>query len=320
MLLHEKLTLDSNVKLMINNGQYAVYKTEGAFGKGFITCYQLFPGVILAYNDFNIEHSNSQVMPKTDCFMLNYCHEGRLDWELENGNCMYQDTSTLLFDTWKKQTGSYGSPLRHYRGLTIYFFIDEAQECLSAILESIPVDLHILREKLCPGEWPRKITTDKIPSFRFDNLYNLHNMNEEVRMYLFRIKILELLLYLKILPTGEKFIHLPRFRKSQVDTIKAIEQFMTANFKKHYTLEELSSRFNIPATSMKRCFKGVYGSSIYTYMRSWRMNTAAVRLRQTNESIVSIAESFGYDNASKFSSAFRDVMGKSPSEYRREYV
>jgi AraC-like DNA-binding protein len=109
----------------------------------------------------------------------------------------------------------------------------------------------------------------------------------------------------------------PCFRKTQVDTIKAIERFMTARPENHYTQEELSARFKISLTSMKRCFKGVYGSSIYTYMRTWRMNAAAVMLRETNESVITIAGELGYDNASKFSSAFQDVMGKTPSEYRK---
>jgi AraC-like DNA-binding protein len=52
-------------------------------------------------------------------------------------------------------------------------------------------------------------------------------------------------------------------------------------------------------------------------MRTWRMNAAAVMLRETNESIIFIAGELGYDNASKFSSAFQDVMGKTPSEYRK---
>jgi AraC-like DNA-binding protein len=50
------------------------------------------------------------------------------------------------------------------------------------------------------------------------------------------------------------------------------------------------------------------------------MNAAAVMLRQTNESVISIALDLGYDNASKFASAFKDVMGKTPSEYRKDMV
>jgi AraC-like DNA-binding protein len=50
------------------------------------------------------------------------------------------------------------------------------------------------------------------------------------------------------------------------------------------------------------------------------MNAAAVMLRQKNESVITIAADLGYDNASKFASAFKDVIGRTPSEYRKNMV
>ena len=46
------------------------------------------------------------------------------------------------------------------------------------------------------------------------------------------------------------------------------------------------------------------------------MNSAAVQLRESNESINQIALSLGYSNASKFARAFRDVFGVLPKDYR----
>jgi AraC-like DNA-binding protein len=230
---------------------------------------------------------------------------------------MYQDPRILQFDTREKHKQHFNCPLRHYHGITISLFVDEAQESLSTALDGFTVDLHTLREKLCPGGLPSAMAASNIPAFHFETLYN---MNENIRQNLFRIKIFELLLHLDSLPAGNGFIERPYFHKTQVDKIKAIERFMTAHPEDHYTLEELAERFKISVTSMKRCFKGVYGASLYTYMRTWRMNAAAVMLRQTNESVISIAGDLGYDNASKFSSAFQDVMGKNPSEYRKSFA
>jgi AraC-like DNA-binding protein len=71
---------------------------------------------------------------------------------------------------------------------------------------------------------------------------------------------------------------------------------------------------------MKNCFRAVYGTSIYAYMKAYRMNAAAVRLRRTKDSITSVAMQMGYDNASKFSAAFKSVFGMTPAEYRRSAV
>ena len=46
------------------------------------------------------------------------------------------------------------------------------------------------------------------------------------------------------------------------------------------------------------------------------MHGAAELLRSTDRTVLDIAGQFGYDNASKFARAFRDVIGVSPNEYR----
>ena len=55
-------------------------------------------------------------------------------------------------------------------------------------------------------------------------------------------------------------------------------------------------------------------------MRSYRMQAAAVMLRQGNDSVAAIAGRVGYNNSSKFASAFKDIMGMSPLEYRKQIV
>lgn len=47
------------------------------------------------------------------------------------------------------------------------------------------------------------------------------------------------------------------------------------------------------------------------------MRVAGRLLRETGRTVMDVAVELGYENGSKFSSAFRDVMGVSPGEYRR---
>ena len=47
------------------------------------------------------------------------------------------------------------------------------------------------------------------------------------------------------------------------------------------------------------------------------MMSAAKILKDTNKNILEIAGDYGYENGSKFSAAFKKVMGVSPSEYRK---
>jgi len=85
---------------------------------------------------------------------------------------------------------------------------------------------------------------------------------------------------------------------------------------KHITLEELSNKFDYPLTTMKKCFKEVYGDPIYSYMKSYRMNEACILLKESNDNISNIANYLGYDNPSKFAAAFKSVIGFTPLRYR----
>ena len=49
------------------------------------------------------------------------------------------------------------------------------------------------------------------------------------------------------------------------------------------------------------------------------MQSAAQILIHTTQTIEEIAETFGYENESKFSAAFKRIMGDSPGVYRKEH-
>ena len=130
--------------------------------------------------------------------------------------------------------------------------------------------------------------------------------------------MLELLLYLDALELAGRTEERPYFYKSQVEKVKAIQALLTQDLTKKYTLEELSAQFDIALTPMKTCFKSVYGSPIFTYMRNYRMNVAASLLRSDKSlKVAEIAGLVGYDSPSKFAAAFHQVMGKTPLEYRK---
>ena len=73
----------------------------------------------------------------------------------------------------------------------------------------------------------------------------------------------------------------------------------------------------MPPASLRKVFKAVYGAPVYQYIKSYKMKAAAEMLIfEQSLNIADVAQRLGYDNASKFSAAFRDVMGVSPQNYR----
>ena len=58
---------------------------------------------------------------------------------------------------------------------------------------------------------------------------------------------------------------------------------------------------------------------VISFIRAQKMQSAAQILLHTAKSIDEIAEDFGYENESKFSAAFKKIMGDTPSIYRKEH-
>ena len=71
-------------------------------------------------------------------------------------------------------------------------------------------------------------------------------------------------------------------------------------------------------TVLKKCFKGVYGDSIYAYMKRFRLQVAEKMLKESAMTVGEIAARIGYLNPNKFTSAFCAEYGMPPSEYRKK--
>lgn len=84
------------------------------------------------------------------------------------------------------------------------------------------------------------------------------------------------------------------------------------------TLEQLSDAFHVSPAHIKNTFRNVYGVPVGAYVRTLKMESAASELECTDKTILEIAAAHGYDNGSKFASAFRAVKGMNPAQYRSE--
>lgn len=104
---------------------------------------------------------------------------------------------------------------------------------------------------------------------------------------------------------------------STVQTVNAVHELLTADLKKRCTIEELALKFHINQTTLKTVFKTVFGQSIAAYMKEYRIKRAAELLIQSDKPISEIAAEVGYENQSKFTQAFKDVIGMLPKDYRK---
>lgn len=292
----------------------SVYQLRNETGEGTITIYEVFPGVTLAYNDFHMRYYDSEFKPERNMFCIDHCREGRLEYPAKNDAFSYVEAGDLKIDRRLTHTGHFEMPLSHYHGAMVSFDMDIACKSLPLEVKDFPVDLRELQKKFCSDIYPSVIHDACSIEHIFGELYAVP---EKIKRPYFKIKILELLLYLKALELPENSAEKPYFYKTQVEKIKAIQKFIISHMDENFTQQELSKHFDIPLTPMKRCFKSVFGATIGNYLLQYRMNQAAVFLKtERNMSVAEIAGRVGYDSPSKFAIAFRKLMGMSPMEYR----
>ena len=288
--LFREMYYGPNVHNLVESDDCKVMRLSDNSGEGMMTLYHVFPGVFLMYNDFHMKECVSGFQTDMDLLCIDHCREGR----------------KVEF------------PLSHYHGISIGFQMETAAKEIPASMKGFSVDLYELQKKYCSDRTPYVIPGEPAIEHIFSELYNVP---VKIKKDYFKIKVLELLLYLDALELSGHTEERPYFYKSQVEKIKAIQALLTQDLTKNYTLEELSARFDIALTPMKNCFKSVYGSPIFTYMRNYRMNYAASLLKSDKSlKVAEIAGLVGYDSPSKFASAFHQTMGKTPLEYRKSII
>ena len=107
-------------------------------------------------------------------------------------------------------------------------------------------------------------------------------------------------------------------RNSIENTVERVHEYLVEHLSERITIEDLSKKFLINPTTLKRVFKEIYGTSLATHIKLHRMEYSAKLLEETNMTISQIADAVGYISQSKFAMAFKDVYHKLPSIYREE--
>lgn len=101
--------------------------------------------------------------------------------------------------------------------------------------------------------------------------------------------------------------------------IKDVLLYLHNNCKQKITIPILSKHFHINRTTLSDRFYEATGETIITYLNKYRINLAAIMLRETNNSISSIAEEVGFNDTAYFAKLFKKYMLHTPSGYRQHY-
>ncbi len=85
---------------------------------------------------------------------------------------------------------------------------------------------------------------------------------------------------------------------------------------KPWTTDLLAAELATSRSTLTRRFRETTGRTPGDYLTQWRMDLAAVRLRDTDDTVDTIARSVGYTSVYAFSRAFRRARSQAPGQYR----
>ena len=100
---------------------------------------------------------------------------------------------------------------------------------------------------------------------------------------------------------------------------RAIE-LLTADLASTPDLTDLAKAAGMSHVRLNRCFKKVHGTTIFSWLRSYRLELAKTLLQQNRQSITDIAYFCGFSSSSHLSSCFRSRFGITPQEFRRSKI
>lgn len=296
---------------------FSIYRSQDSTGDCEVTVYPVFSGIELVYYDVHMQSCDINLAKGREMLIITHCQEGRIEFEYKNGEYLYLASGDLSIQKNTENIRHRYCPLSHYHGVSVAIDMNRVPRCFSCILDDVFVSPEELEMKFC-SEKPYSIMRENIS---IEHIFSeLYSVPENIRKGYHKVKVLELLLFLSGLEYKGESEERRYFSRSQVTAAKEAKKYLLAHLDEHITITELADMLGISPTSLKICFKGVYGDTINGYITNYKMQKAAALLKNTDKSVLEIAGIVGYNNGSKFAGAFRKVMNKSPNEYRKSLV
>lgn len=104
------------------------------------------------------------------------------------------------------------------------------------------------------------------------------------------------------------------------NTAARIRTYIDHNLDRSIKLNEIAAKCYVSKCYMIDVFKEVYGITPHQYHKKQRIEKSQHLLRFTNMSVTEVAIAMGFDSIHPFTNKFHEIVGMSPSEYRKRFM
>ena len=102
---------------------------------------------------------------------------------------------------------------------------------------------------------------------------------------------------------------------NNIKKIKKAKEIIISRMIEPPTLVELAKEVDISLKKLKQGFKQVYGTSVFSFLIDYKMQTSKRFLSSGNYNVNEVALKVGYSTATHFINAFKKKFGTTPKKY-----
>lgn len=155
--------------------------------------------------------------------------------------------------------------------------------------------------------------TENIENIFKEILFNFNSVELSASLML-KASILKLISYY----LDNSTIQLPEgFNQGSFEMLNVVVEYISNNFYKNITIEELSSIVHLHPNYFIKIFKKHMGTSPIHFLNKRRIDEARLLLASTNLTLAEISSRIGISNSYYFSKLFKEYTGSSPSTYKQ---
>lgn len=105
--------------------------------------------------------------------------------------------------------------------------------------------------------------------------------------------------------------------RAHLVSLRRVRDRIDREFEQPLDVDALARGVHMSAGHLSRQFKAAYGESVYSYLMTSRIERAMALLRHSHLSVTDVCMTVGFSSLGTFSTRFSELVGVSPSEYRR---
>jgi AraC-like DNA-binding protein len=110
------------------------------------------------------------------------------------------------------------------------------------------------------------------------------------------------------------------FNETQLGRINIVYDHIMANYTKEVNIKEVADKLNISEAAFYKFIKKQTQKTYTQIINEFRINYAGKLLMNTTKTVGEICHECGFNNVSYFNRKFKQIMQRTPENFRRQYI